>query len=45
MNNYDEKDDPIFTVDAMLGRILDALFGVGLFCAFVAACFFAGYIL
>ena len=42
--NYDEKDDPIFTFDALMGSVLDFLAAVGIFCAAVAACFFWGYL-
>ena len=44
MNQYDERDDPIFTFDKVMGDILHALAVVGAFCAFIAVCFFWGYL-
>ncbi len=44
MKPYQEDQDPLFSADALMGRILDALAGVGLFCALIAVCFFAGYL-
>lgn len=48
MNKYDiakpeEPLDPIFSIDTLMGRILDALATIGLFCFLVAGCFFWGY--
>jgi hypothetical protein len=39
-----EETDELFYFDAMMGRILDALAGIGLLFAFLAVCFFAGYL-
>jgi hypothetical protein len=44
MKPHQEDRDPIFSVDALMGRILDALAGIGVFCAVIAVCFFAGYL-
>ena len=43
MNQYDERDDSLFTFDALIGDILHALAVVGAFSAFIAVCFFVGY--
>jgi hypothetical protein len=44
MNRYNEEDDPIFSADAVLGTIMSILSTIGVFCAFVAACFFWGWL-
>ena len=36
-------DEPVFTFEKVCNFILNALAGVGIFCAVIAACFFMGY--
>lgn len=38
----DDLDD-LFYADALIGRIISFLAAVGVFCAFLALCFFIGY--
>lgn len=38
-----EFDEPVFTFDKICGFILNALAGIGIFCAVVAGAFFLGY--
>lgn len=45
MKPYDEKKDPLFYIDAMMGKIMNVLAIIGLFCAFVAGCFALGYLI
>ena len=40
----EEKPDPLFSFDAAIGKVLNVLATIGVFCAFVAGCFFWGYI-
>ena len=42
MNHYDEDQDPLFHIDALIGVILNVLATVGAFAAFVAACLLWG---
>ena len=39
----DEKPDPLFTFDGIMGQILSVLATIGAFCAFMAACAVWGY--
>ena len=38
------NEDPLFHADVLIGRILDALAGVGLCAVVIAVCFIAGYL-
>lgn len=39
----DEQPDPLFTFDGIMGKILNALAVVGMFCAFMVGCAVWGY--
>jgi hypothetical protein len=41
---YKEEDDPVFTVDGIMGTVLHILATVGIFCAFVAISLVLGWL-